>query len=226
MASRMRVAPLALLAALLSIGGARGDETLAAAEGGFDARFHFAPANQSVEPESVAPWQPKQVSGTLHPALNIPFGWLVRPAEGATATSAPQSDEHPSHTERTAPASEPEEKTSAQDVSTGVRMEAPGNDPQLRPIATGRAGYYEHPGRTASGEKYRPNGLTAAHRTLPLGTRLQVVNLQNGKSVMLRVNDRTPRKVKRIIDLSRGSARAIGITRKDGIAPVALYAVD
>jgi rare lipoprotein A len=53
-----------------------------------------------------------------------------------------------------------------------------------------------------------------------------VVNLLNGKSVTLRVNDRTPSKFKRLIDLSRGSARALGITRKEGVAPVALYTID
>jgi rare lipoprotein A len=114
----------------------------------------------------------------------------------------------------------------ADDPSAGMRHNAAAAEPEVRPIEKGRAGYYEHPGRTASGETYKPNGLTAAHRSLPLGTRLQVVNLQNGKSITLRVNDRTPRKVERIIDLSRGSARALGISRKEGVAPVALYVID
>jgi rare lipoprotein A len=89
-----------------------------------------------------------------------------------------------------------------------------------QPIGSGRAAWYEHPGRTASGEKYNPDGLTAAHKTLPLGTRLRVVNLHNQRSVDVRINDRSPRKMKFVIDLSRGSARAIGI--KD-VGPVALY---
>jgi len=67
-----------------------------------------------------------------------------------------------------------------------------------------------------------PDGLTAAHRTLPLGTKVRVVNQRNGRSVVVRINDRVPKSAKLPVDLSRGSARAIGMT---GIAPVALYEV-
>jgi rare lipoprotein A len=92
------------------------------------------------------------------------------------------------------------------------------------PIGTGRAAWYEHPGRTASGETFDPDRLTAAHKSLPFGTRLRVVNLQNRRAVVVRVNDRIPKTTKTItIDLSRGSARAIGI---EGIGRVALYPVD
>ena len=63
---------------------------------------------------------------------------------------------------------------------------------------------------TASGEVFRPNGLTAAHRTLPLGTRLEVS--ANGRSVMVRVNDRGPAAwTGRSLDLSKGAARALGM---------------
>lgn len=62
---------------------------------------------------------------------------------------------------------------------------------------------------TANGEVFRPNGLTAAHRTLPLGTRLHVS--ANGRSVVVRVNDRGPAAwTGRSLDLSRGAARALG----------------
>jgi rare lipoprotein A len=92
-----------------------------------------------------------------------------------------------------------------------------------RRIAAGRAAWYEHPGRTASGEKFNPNQLTAAHHTLAFGTRLRVVNKKNGRSVVVRINDRIPRTTKFVIDLSRASAKAIGIT---GLAPVVLYQLD
>jgi rare lipoprotein A len=95
-----------------------------------------------------------------------------------------------------------------------------------RRIARGQASYYEHPGRTASGEVYKPDRLTAAHKTLPLGTRVRVVNLKNGKSVVVRINDRMPRHLKKVIDLSRGSARAVGIARQKGVAQVALYKLE
>ena len=91
------------------------------------------------------------------------------------------------------------------------------------PIMRGRATWYEHPGQTASGERFDPNRFTAAHRTLPFGTRLRVVNLHNRRSVNVRINDRIPPKPKVVIDLSRASARAIGITARQGVGLVALY---
>jgi rare lipoprotein A len=63
--------------------------------------------------------------------------------------------------------------------------------------------------RTASGEKFNPDGFTAAHRTLPLGTCLVVGNPRNGKSVKVRVNDRGPFVKDRVLDLAAGAARAI-----------------
>jgi rare lipoprotein A len=79
---------------------------------------------------------------------------------------------------------------------------------------TGLASYYgnEFSGRiTASGEKYDPDKLTAAHRSFPFGTRVRVTNLGNGKSVVVRINDRGPHKAGRIIDLSQRAAREIDL---------------
>jgi rare lipoprotein A len=70
---------------------------------------------------------------------------------------------------------------------------------------TGRAAFYSG-GRTASGERTGPNGLTAAHRTLPFGTRVRVTNVRNGKAVVVRIVDRGPYGRGRIIDLSRAAA--------------------
>jgi rare lipoprotein A len=89
-------------------------------------------------------------------------------------------------------------------------------------VQTGRASWYGafHQGRlTASGEAYDMNQLTAAHPTLPLGTRLQVTNLKNGRSVEVRVNDRGPVVDGRIIDLSYAAAARIGAV-SDGVVPV------
>ena len=65
--------------------------------------------------------------------------------------------------------------------------------------------------RTASGERFNPNAMTAAHRTLRFGTRVRVTNSRNGRSVIVRINDRGPFVKGRSIDLSSGAARAIGI---------------
>ena len=84
---------------------------------------------------------------------------------------------------------------------------------------TGIASYYKSGKVTANGERFRPLGLTAAHRTWPFGTRVKVTHLRTGKSVIVRINDRGPFIRKRIIDLSLGAARKIGLTRT-GIARV------
>ncbi len=81
----------------------------------------------------------------------------------------------------------------------------------------GAASYYgdELAGRpTASGESFDPKQLTAAHRTLPFGTRLRVTNIRNGKSVVVRVNDRGPFTGNRALDLSYSAARQIGMLRR------------
>ena len=78
---------------------------------------------------------------------------------------------------------------------------------------TGRASFYgrELAGhKTASGERFNPDGLTAAHRSLPFGTMLRVTNLANGKSIVVRVNDRGPFVRSRALDVSHGAARALG----------------
>jgi rare lipoprotein A len=68
-----------------------------------------------------------------------------------------------------------------------------------------------HGNPTASGEPFDMNGLTAAHRTLPLGSRARITNLTNGRQVVVRINDRGPGRSGVMIDLSRGAADAIGM---------------
>lgn len=81
--------------------------------------------------------------------------------------------------------------------------------------STGVASYYG-PGfagkKTASGERFNPGGLTAAHRSLPFGTRLKLTNLANGRVVIVRVNDRGPFVGGRVLDVSHGAARVLGMT--------------
>ena len=77
--------------------------------------------------------------------------------------------------------------------------------------------YGTESGKTASGEPARPNGFTAAHRTLPLGSQVRVTNKNNGRSVVVRINDRGPYVGGRIIDLTPAAAHALGFS---GLAPV------
>jgi len=91
-------------------------------------------------------------------------------------------------------------------------------------VQEGNASWYgpNFAGRlTSNGEIFDPSKLTAAHRTLPFGTLVKVTNLVNGESVVVRINDRGPFKPNRIIDLSEGAAKAIGMVRM-GVARVRL----
>jgi rare lipoprotein A len=100
---------------------------------------------------------------------------------------------------------------------------------RLKEVQRGIASWYGHRfhGRkTASGEVYDMDALTAAHPTLPFGTVVRVQSLVNGKTVDVRINDRGPHIRKRIIDLSRGAAKALGlIDAGTGTKPVALSIV-
>lgn len=85
----------------------------------------------------------------------------------------------------------------------------------------GMASYYWQGQMTASGARFNPSGMTAAHRSLPFGTRVLVTNKRNGRSVTVTINDRGPFIKGRIIDLSRGAASVIGMTQS-GVAPVSI----
>ncbi len=88
---------------------------------------------------------------------------------------------------------------------------AAGTSAALAKVQTGIASWYKMGTVTANGEAYNPDGLTAAHRTLPFGTMVEVKNLGNGRIVRLRINDRGPFVGGRIIDVSRGGARRLGL---------------
>jgi rare lipoprotein A len=115
--------------------------------------------------------------------------------------------------------------------STALERRPAGSDPApLRQpggseLGRGMASWYGpgfHGKRTASGERFDMNDLTAAHRTLPFGTRLRVRNMDNGREVVIRINDRGPRVRGRVIDLSKAAAEALELLQA-GEAPVTLF---
>jgi rare lipoprotein A len=112
------------------------------------------------------------------------------------------------------------------DVTAIERIEAPAPAESGRSIGGGVASYYgnELAGhRTANGERFDPGQLTAAHRTLPMGSIVRVTNSANGRSVVVRINDRGPFHGGRIIDLSKSAASRIGlIARGSGRVDLAL----
>jgi len=90
---------------------------------------------------------------------------------------------------------------------------------------TGRASWYALTSKTASGERCDPNAMTAAHRSLPFGTKVKVENLRNGRAVVVRINDRGPYVSGRVIDLTRAAARRLGIM-DSGVAPVRITVIE
>ncbi len=97
----------------------------------------------------------------------------------------------------------------------------------LYKVHDGMASYYSsrfHGRRTASGEVFNNNNLTAAHKTLPLNTMLEITNLANSKKVIVRVNDRGPHSKSRTIDLSKAAAKEIEMISQ-GVAKVSIRVV-
>jgi rare lipoprotein A len=92
-------------------------------------------------------------------------------------------------------------------------------------VQCGKASWYALTSRTASGEPMNPSGLSAAHRTLPFGTKVRVENLRNGRSVVVRINDRGPFIRNRVIDLSKGAAKQLGFISA-GLANVRVSVLD
>jgi len=113
------------------------------------------------------------------------------------------------------------EKTAAVAVKPNITVRKVETEGTHRVVSTqtGMASYYWQGQMTASGVRFNPNAMTAAHRTLPFGTKVRVTNKRNGKSVVVTINDRGPFIRGRIIDLSNAAAGVIGM-RSSGVAPV------
>lgn len=113
--------------------------------------------------------------------------------ETTDATPSPQVTGSPSASK--SPSKKPSSKA-ASPVPTGGAVASTG---------TCKASYYDTGSHTANGETFDPNGMTAAHKTLPFNTQVRVTNLANGKSVVVRINDRGPFVSGRCLDLARGA---------------------
>jgi len=104
-------------------------------------------------------------------------------------------------------------------VAQGTSAAAPASAPAPALAAAGESGKLAWYGKkfagraTASGERYNPEAMTMAHKTLPFGTRVKVTNLANKKSVTLRVNDRGPTQADRVGDVSLAAARQLGMVK-------------
>ncbi|MFI7468002.1 septal ring lytic transglycosylase RlpA family protein [Nonomuraea sp. NPDC049646] len=144
---------------------------------------------------------------------NSPHGANPAPkAPDATrpdATETPASDTASSDTASSDAAASDTAKKTTKTVKP-VKLRA--TKPKVRVLSSGTCGasYYGEPQMTASGERLNPSAMTAAHKTLPLGSRVRVINPRNGSSVTVRINDRGPYVGGRCLDLSRAAFDAIG----------------
>jgi rare lipoprotein A len=151
-----------------------------------------------------------QIGDTIvapEPSIAIP---VMRPTQSTVPTRSPGAS---------APAGRPFAN------SSGTVEQSPTTvQPMLNRVVsthTGKASWYGSEGgsKTANGERYDPQGLTAAHRTLPFGTKVRVTSIKTGKSAIVRINDRGPFRGNRAIDISAGAAEAIGL-KSDGVGEV------
>ena len=117
------------------------------------------------------------------------------------------------------------EKKGTKDYKTGTNEPTTAVEGQT---FHGFASFYAdkfHGKKTSSGEVFDMNGFTAAHRTLPFGTKVKVTNIKNGKSIVVKINDRGPFKEERIIHLSRAAAESIDMV-DDGVAEVEIKVIE
>jgi rare lipoprotein A len=169
---------------------------------------------------ATAPTRAVTVSGPTPnpPSASQPPAAASPTRESAQSTPAPAPTQPGEAMVLIAPldAAEPAPLVAATDDRTAARSGTP--------LARGKASWYGprfHGRRTANGERYDMHALTAAHKTLPFGTRLRVRSVHTGKEVVVRINDRGPYKHQRIIDLSRAAMVALG-TLERGVTEVEL----
>ena len=138
-------------------------------------------------------------------AQNFDDRWTIIPK--AHAEQPPETD---GHIESAPQEQSPTEKPTQQPQSPIAAEPTPGSDSGVRPVLFGKASFYSYQtGKTASGSSFKP---TAAHRTLPFGTRVRVTNLANDKSVVVTITDRGPNAPGRMLDLALDAARTLEIT--------------
>jgi rare lipoprotein A len=168
-----------------------------------------------VTPSQVTSRQatPRQAPVTPSPATPSPVTPAAKSAAGPVAAATPVHDPE-AHGEAFGNVM-PDRPSDEPTPAVQKPRAAGGCNGGKRVVST----YYWEGSHTASGQPFNPNGLTAAHRTLPFGTRLTVSNPRNGKSVIVVINDRGPFVSGVVLDLSLGAAKAIGM---NGTGPVCI----
>ncbi|SEG70858.1 rare lipoprotein A [Thermomonospora echinospora] len=136
-------------------------------------------------------------------------------------TKDPAKDPAPRRPAATAEPSKTREAEPRESREPAAAQDSKPRKPKYRVVDTGacQASYYWEPQPTASGERFDPDALTAAHKTLPMHSKVKVTNKNNGKSVVVRINDRGPYVGGRCLDLSKAAMASVGGTGS-GVIPV------
>jgi rare lipoprotein A (peptidoglycan hydrolase) len=204
------------------------------------------PSGVDSKPASTVVVQPAGVQPTAMQLASVEATPRVAPVQSRTASVVP-SDDAPNVsmmttgtvTQKEDSGSRPNDTTRPSDTTPKFRLaSAPATsvpapsrpDTSSRTIVSrepsfGLASFYGNDSQTASGEKFNARAMTAAHRTLPFGTRVRVTDVATGKSVTVRINDRGPFVAGRIIDVSAAAAETLGIVGR-GVAKVRLDVVE
>lgn len=190
-------------AALANDDSAQHATTLTAAQG---------PAGKPTD-STGGPYTPNEAAGQSAPKTPSPIPKPPSAAQPAPAGPAAQAAKSPQPSAK--PSQQPAKSSRpAESPQRPVKARTGPSKPKVRVIFSGSCGasYYDEGQMTASGERFDPSAMTAAHKTLPLGSRVRVTNPNTGKSVIVRINDRGPYVGGRCLDLSAAAFAAIGNT--------------
>jgi rare lipoprotein A len=158
--------------------------------------------------------EPGQTPNRGAKAAREPFKQTRRTPDPSRAASRPPQDD------ASRAASQPPQDDASRLVT---RRQAPKREGRAS-AETGRASWYDFDTKTASGEAMNGDALTAAHPSLPFGSKVKVANLDNGREVVVRINDRGPFSKGRIIDVSRAAAEKLGMIAA-GVARVSVHPI-
>ncbi|MFB4305185.1 septal ring lytic transglycosylase RlpA family protein [Actinomadura sp. GTD37] len=159
-----------------------------------------------------------QAAQTAPPPADPPADPSGDPLAGRPGADPPRASRGKPRTPEPSPAKSPKKKRAKSD-SEAAHLAKP--EKKRKVVASGscEASYYWQGQMTASGESFDPDELTAAHKTLPMGSKVRVTNKNNGRSVTVRINDRGPYAGGRCLDLSRAAMKKVGGTGS-GVIPV------
>ncbi|MEU8259581.1 septal ring lytic transglycosylase RlpA family protein [Micromonospora sp. NPDC048999] len=194
------IAATAAVGVLLAVGGTVGAVHLTSGEPAAESAL-AEPAVADSPPETLAP---ELAAPSASPSASVSPSLSPSP----TATPSPKAT-------RTQAASRSKTRTaSPKPTATATKAPATKSTPAPKVVDSGSCGasFYDEGQMTANGENFNPNALTAAHKTLPFNTMVRVTNPANGKSVVVRINDRGPFISGRCLDLSRAAFAAIAST--------------